>query len=215
MLLHIYDVYYYFVEKFRIECKILLLSLKRLNITKDISMYICRHLAYQHNIFPHPSLHYEITHLLINYIDRGVNFMKFALLLKAFVPNIKGLIFRQKYITLATSDADLCFLINKLQLQSLCIADSTGEFWNDVEWNDVLKVMPKNSHCRFLLCYEHKLVKTDKTIHLVDADLNKNLRIYKYDDYHDGEEQMFQRFDILINNIIQNTIKKKIKIITI
>src|SRR5690348_5436172 len=159
-MLHVDYLMYYTIDKFKKECRTLLLCLKRMEVSKDISMYICRHLSNLHDIFPHPSLHYQIKYVIFKYIDRGVgNYKRFVMFLHKFIPNIELLNISQKFSRPYTDN--LCYFINKFtNLRRLCILDTDGDSWI-IDWNHVLKCMPSNSIYIFMLEYE-EFQYTDK-----------------------------------------------------
>lgn len=212
MLLLIDYIFYYQIETFQKESKLLFLVLKRLNINKDVSMYICRHLSDLHNILPHPSFHYEIDRLLFDTIDRGVhNYKSFSLFLKFFLPNLKILTFSQKYSSPNTKD--LCFFIKLLQLNRLCILDQCGEDWNSVDWNELLNIMPNDSQYQFVLSYEGYLEGNDKKITLKQDNSKKSLQVLKYDESDDYK--MHMKYDSMYSGTKSKAIENKLKYIII
>jgi hypothetical protein len=176
-------IFFCHIEDFCKASKHLLLVANRYNIPKDIRLYLCRHLGYLYDILPHPSHNSQdyIKTVIFSNIDRGISYYKFfALFLKRFFPNMIRLSLRQKYSN--STMEELIFFIKELHLETLLLYDTCGEYYSDIDWNEILKIMPNDSQYQIWLEFENQEDNEKKTKLKEES---KSIIIYKYGDPSD------------------------------
>jgi hypothetical protein len=89
----------------------------------------------------------KITHLRIDYIDRGItSFIFFGNMLKSLFPNLKSLEFDQNF----SGESDDVYeeflnMLKKLQLDNFRLCDTQSRFLKYLKINDIIECMPENS----------------------------------------------------------------------
>ena len=87
--------------------------------------------------------------IFIDTIDRGVkSFVEFTDELVSAYPNMSELSFSQDYTWYADSkqiESDFCYFITKTNISYLKIQDSQSEFFHNLNWDNILNIMPPRS----------------------------------------------------------------------
>ena len=195
-------IFFCHIQYFCRDAKNLLLVSQRYKIPKDIGLYLCRHLGYLYRIIPHPSYNSQnyIERVIFSSIDRGIyDYKLFTLFLKKFFPKIKSMALRQKYSHFTVET--FTFFIRELKLKTLVIHDRSGEDYSDIDWNELLNIMPDESRYKFLLDFEYQGDNEEKIKCKKDS---KSIVVYKCGDDGDDPMKLCNMFEENVNRYCEH-----------